>query len=149
HPWRNRRPPVSVIEHGQDDRRKKCEEDQRHDDLLGPLSLILRPSLHPTLEERSVVDRQVHSEADGRRSKDSKKQPASPVVEGTGRPEDQDDEEEGPEQALNNRLPVERIHIKQADTIVAAIWRTRSRTVTLAVATHLSQSAIGLHLAPV
>jgi len=50
-----------------------------------------------------------------------------PVVERAGRPEDEDDKEKGPEHSLNNRLPVERIHIKhQAGTIVAAIWRTRS-----------------------
>src|SRR5262245_9553228 len=88
---------------------------------------MLRPRLQTTLEERSVVHRQVHSEADGRRRKDPQEQPALPVVERTGRPEDEDDKEEGPEHALNNRLPVERIQIKhQAGTIVAAIWRTRS-----------------------
>ena len=117
---RNRRPRVAVIEHGQDDRRKKREEDQRHDDFLGPLPLILRPGLHPTLKERSVVDRQVHGEADGRRGKDPQEQPALPVVERAGRPEDEDDKEEGPEHSLNNRLSVERIHIRhQAGTIVA------------------------------
>jgi hypothetical protein len=43
-----------------------------------------------------------------------------PVVERAGRPEDEDDKEKGPEHSLNNRLPVERIHIKhQAGTIIA------------------------------
>src|SRR4029453_6625697 len=35
--------------------------------FLGPLSHMLRPGLHPTFEKRSVVDRQVHGEAAGRR----------------------------------------------------------------------------------
>src|SRR4029077_17425153 len=108
----NRRPRVSVIEPGQDDQCKKREEDQRHDDFLGPLSLMLRPGLQPTLEKRSVVDRQVHGEADGRRGKYPQEQPALPVVERAGRPEDEDNKEEGPEHPLNNRLPMERIHIK-------------------------------------
>jgi len=112
HPRGNRRPRVSVIEHGQDDQRKKREEDQRHDDFLGPLSLMLRPGLQPTLEKRSVVDRQVHGEANGRRGKDPQEQPALPVVERAGRPEDEDDKEEDPEHSFNDRLPMERIHIK-------------------------------------
>jgi hypothetical protein len=46
-----------------------------------------------------------------------------PVVERAGRPENEDDKEERPEHSLNNRLPMERIHVKhQAGTIVAAIW---------------------------
>src|SRR4029434_9882190 len=113
-------PRVAVSERGEDDRRKKREEDQRHDDFLGPFSLMLRPGLQPTLEERSVVDRQVHGEADGRRGKDPQEHPALPVVERAGRPEDEDDKEEGPEQSLNNRLSMERIHIRrQAGTIIA------------------------------
>src|SRR4029434_10247707 len=88
---------------------------------------MLRTGLQPTLEKRSVVDRQVHGEAAGRRGKYPQKQPALPVVERAGRPEDEDDKEKSPEHSLNNRLPVERIHIKhQAGTILAAIWRTRS-----------------------
>src|ERR1700682_6110717 len=74
---------------------------------------MLRPVLQPTLEKRSVVDRQVHGEADGRRGKYPQEQPALPVVERAGRPEDEYDKEEGPEHSLNNRLPVERIHIKR------------------------------------
>ena len=73
---------------------------------------MLRPGLQPTLEERSVIDRQVHGEADGRRGKDPQEQPALPVVERAGRPEDEDDKEEGPQHSFNDRLPVERIHIK-------------------------------------
>jgi len=50
-----------------------------------------------------------------------------PVAERAGWPEDEDHKKEGPERSLNNRLPVERIHIKHlAGKIVAAIWRTRS-----------------------
>src|SRR5262249_3291299 len=76
------------------------------------------PRLHPTFEERSVVDRQVHGEADGRRGKSPQEQPALPVVERAGRPEDEDDKEERPERSLNHRLPVERIHIKhQAEAV--------------------------------
>ena len=71
---------------------------------------MLRPGLQPTLEERSVVDRQVHGEADGRRGKRSEEQPALPVVECAGRPEDEEDKEEDPEQSLNDRLPVEPVH---------------------------------------
>ena len=87
---------------------------------------MLRPGLQPTLEERSVVNRQVHGEADGRRGKDPQEQPALPVVERASRPEDEDDKEEGSEHSLKDRLSVERIHIKhQARTIVAAFWRRK------------------------
>src|SRR5262249_25444475 len=111
-PHGNWRPAISVIECRQDDHCKKREEDQRHDDLLRPLSLVLRTGLQPTLEKRSVVDRQVHGEADGRGGKDPQELPALPVVERTGRPEDEYEKEKGPEHSLDNRTPVERIHIK-------------------------------------
>ena len=53
-------------------------------------------------------------------AKINEEQPALPVVERAGRPEDEDDKEEDPEQSLNNRLSVERIHIKyQGGTIIA------------------------------
>src|SRR5580765_7960032 len=73
---------------------------------------MLRPNLHPTREKRSVVDRQVHGETDGRRGKYPQEQPALPVAERAGRPENEDDQKERPEHSLNNRLPMERIHIK-------------------------------------
>src|SRR5262249_20522506 len=109
-PRRDRRPPVSVIERGQDHQRKEREEDQRDDDFLGPLLLMLRPGLHPALEKRSVVDRQVHGEGHGDCGKRPEEEPALPVVERAGRPEDEHDKEKEPEHALDNRLSVERIH---------------------------------------
>src|SRR5262249_50298429 len=96
------------------------QEAQGHADLWGPFPLILRPGLHPTLEKRSVVDCQVHREAASRRGKYPQEQPASPVIERAGRPEDEDDKKEGPEHSLNNRLPVERIHIK---TSPGRLWQ--------------------------
>ena len=111
HPRCDSRPRISVVEHWRDERCKKHEKDQRHDDLLRQLSLMLRPSLHPALEERSIVNRQVHCETCGRRGKDPHEQPALPVVQRAGRPDDKDNEEEGPEHSLNNCLSVHRIHI--------------------------------------
>src|SRR5262249_45682530 len=97
---------------------------------------------HPTLEERSVVDRQVHRETDGRRGKDPKEQPALPVGERAGRPEDEEDKDEGPERSLNNRLSVKPIHIEHpTGTIVAAIRSMRSeRTSSETTITRLAAS---------
>src|SRR5262245_7326691 len=68
---------------------------------------MLWPGLQPTLEERPVVDRQIRGKADGRRGKDPKEQPALPVVERAGRPEDEEDKKEGPEHSFDDRLTVD------------------------------------------
>src|SRR5262249_15813275 len=78
---------------------------------------VLRPRFHSTLEKRSVVDRQIHGEADGRRGKGSQEQPALPVAERAGWQEDDDEKKERAEHSLNNPLPGNRIHERhQAST---------------------------------
>src|SRR6266542_6735662 len=70
----------------------------------------MKASLEPPLEERLVVDREIEREGRGRNGEDRQEYPSLPVIPRAGRPEDERDEEDQAEHALQEGLPVQRVH---------------------------------------
>jgi hypothetical protein len=71
---------------------------------------MLRAGLQASLEERLVIDRKVDREADGRCGEYEQEYPTLPIVERSGRPKDQSDEEGEAEYGLDDGLPIQWIH---------------------------------------
>ena len=99
-----------MIEGGENDKRNKCDEDERYDHLLRPFFFILWPGLKPAGKKRPVIEREIPGIGARRCRKDRKEKPALPVVEGARGEENDSDEEDRTEESLYDRLSVQRIH---------------------------------------
>jgi hypothetical protein len=106
------RPAKAVIERRQCDDCKKCDKGKRHNDLLRPRLLMLRPRLEPTLKKRLVVDGEINGEACSCRGEYRKEKPALPIMERPCRPKNERNEKCSTEYRLHYGLPIERSHFQ-------------------------------------